>query len=154
SGGTGLTKSGTGTLTVAQTNSYTGLTDIQAGTLQLGDGGTSGTLGTSTVNVGSTLVLNRSDAFTFSNPIQGGGGIYKAGTNTVTLPSANSSFTGQTFIDAGTVRIANFGALGTGSASVTIAAGGQLDIGGLGAADIANGFGGHQFFIAGAGPDG
>ena len=151
-GGTGLTKSLGGTLVVATNNSYTGLTDIQAGTLQVGDGGTSGTLGSGSVNVGSTLVFNRSDSSTFANLIAGGGTMRKVGSGTVNLPASNS-FTGQTFVDSGTIRVANFGALGAGGA-VTVASGGQLDIGGLAAENVANGFGSKQFFIAGAGPDG
>jgi autotransporter-associated beta strand protein len=84
----------------------------------------------------------------------GGGLLQKVGNGTVTLPTANTGFTGQTLIDAGAVRVASFGALGSGNASVTVAAGAQLDIGGLTAENIANGFAAKPFFIAGAGPDG
>jgi autotransporter-associated beta strand protein len=79
--------------------------------------------------------------------------ISKVGSGTVTLPVANT-FTGQTFINAGAVRVASFGALGSGNAAVTIAPGGQLDIGGIAAENVANGFADKQFFIAGAGPGG
>jgi autotransporter-associated beta strand protein len=42
----GLTKSGAGALTLSGANDYSGTTTISAGTLQIGSGGTSGTLGT------------------------------------------------------------------------------------------------------------
>ena len=44
--GTGtLTKAGTGTTTLTGTNTYSGTTTISAGTLQVGNGGTTGNLG-------------------------------------------------------------------------------------------------------------
>ncbi|NHW87638.1 autotransporter-associated beta strand repeat-containing protein, partial [Escherichia coli] len=43
-GTSGLSKSGAGTLILAQNNTYTGTTAIGAGTLQLGNGGATGTL--------------------------------------------------------------------------------------------------------------
>ena len=48
--GTGtLTKAGTGTTTLTGANTYTGTTTISAGTLQVGNGGTTGQLGTGAV---------------------------------------------------------------------------------------------------------
>ena len=47
--GTGtLTQAGTGTMTLTGANTYTGGTTISAGTLQIGNGGTTGTLGPAT----------------------------------------------------------------------------------------------------------
>lgn len=47
------------------TNDHSGLTAINAGTLQIGDGGTAGTLGTGNVEIANgTLALNRSDGIT------------------------------------------------------------------------------------------
>ena len=62
--GGSLTKMGNGTLIVATNNTYTGSTDISGGILQVGDGGTTGTLGTGQVNISTSLVYNRSDAVT------------------------------------------------------------------------------------------
>jgi fibronectin-binding autotransporter adhesin len=50
-GAFGLTKLGNGTLVLTAANTYTGATTISAGTLQLGDGGATGTLSTSSTIV-------------------------------------------------------------------------------------------------------
>ena len=48
-GATGLTKAGPATLILTGSNTYSGVTTIGAGTLQVGNGGASGTLGTGPV---------------------------------------------------------------------------------------------------------
>jgi len=62
-GSTALTKAGSGTLTLATANSYNGPTTINAGILQIGNGGTNGTIGTGYVTNNATLVFNRSDNY-------------------------------------------------------------------------------------------
>ncbi|OKP63708.1 hypothetical protein BTE77_35325, partial [Ensifer adhaerens] len=63
-----LTKSGAGTLTLTGTNSYTGGTTIAAGALQLGNGGTTGSIVGDVVNNGA-LVFNRSNLLAFGGAI-------------------------------------------------------------------------------------
>ena len=53
-----LTKLGTGILILSGTNPYTGDTTISAGTLQLGNGGSTGTLASANVIDNGTLVFN------------------------------------------------------------------------------------------------
>lgn len=61
SGGFTLGAGTSGTLILTGTNSY-GTTTISAGTLQIGNGGSSGTLGTGSVSDNASLVFNRSDS--------------------------------------------------------------------------------------------
>jgi alpha-galactosidase len=65
SGGlTALTKTGSGRLILATDNGYSGPTTINAGTLQIGNDGTSGTLGSGYVTNNATLAFDRSDDYT------------------------------------------------------------------------------------------
>jgi predicted CxxxxCH...CXXCH cytochrome family protein len=62
---TSVTKTGSGTLTLATANTYGGPTAILGGTLQVGNGGASGNLGSGYVSNNAALAFNRSDAYTF-----------------------------------------------------------------------------------------
>ena len=106
SGGGNLTMSGAGTLTLSGNNTYTGKTTIDAGTLQVGSGGTSGSLGTNTGTItdNGLLAFNRSDNVTLANAISGTGGFAKLGGGTLTLTGA-STYTGTTTVSAGTLVV-------------------------------------------------
>src|SRR5207245_7479568 len=106
SGGTGgsLTKVGTGTLTLTGANTYSGGTTISAGTLQLGNGGTSGSIVGDVVNNG-TFAVNRSDTFTFGGVISGAGAFQQIGTGTTVLTATNNTYTGPTVVDAGRLLV-------------------------------------------------
>ena len=92
----GITKQGTGTLVLSGDNTYTGDTIIRAGTLQLGNGGTSGSIVGDVVDNG-TFAVNRSDTFTFNGAISGSGAFAQIGTGTTVLTGANT-YTGGTTI--------------------------------------------------------
>ena len=104
-GGTsGLTKIGSGTLTLTATNTYTGGTTIGAGTLQLGDGATRNGSVSGTITNNGALIIANPTAQTFANSITGNGGFTKTGNGTLTLSGSNT-YLGGTIISAGTLRL-------------------------------------------------
>ena len=104
-GGTGgsLTKVGTGTTILSGDNEYTGLTTITQGVLQLGNGGTTGSVAGDIVN-NSVLAINRSNAFDYAGVISGTGALNHIGTGTTTLLGHNT-YTGTTTVSAGTLLV-------------------------------------------------
>ena len=70
-----LGKDGTSTLTILNNNTYTGTTTISNGTIQVGNGGTTGSLGTGTIADNATLAYNRSGTVTVGNAITGSGAL-------------------------------------------------------------------------------
>jgi len=112
SGTGGLQQAGTGTTTLTGTNSYTGTTTISAGTLEVGNGGTSGSLGSGAVINHGVLVLQRSDELKIQNAISGAGQLTQKGSGTLIL-TANNDYTGATVISAGTLQIGDGGTSGT-----------------------------------------
>jgi autotransporter-associated beta strand protein len=107
-----LTKQGAGTLELRNDNTYSGLTTVSSGTLQIGNGYTAGSIAGDIANFGA-VVFNRSDAVTYAGMISGTGSLIKRGSGTLTL-SGSSSFTGDTrfyFYNSGKLAIANVNAL-------------------------------------------
>ncbi|HKU54446.1 MAG TPA: autotransporter domain-containing protein [Rhizomicrobium sp.] len=114
-----LTQAGSGTLILTGANTYNGGTTIAAGTLQVGNGGASGTLGSGGVVDNGALIFNRSDVFTVINGISGSGSLTQAGTGTLILNSSNT-YSGTTTINSGgTLQVGSGGTNGTlGSGNV------------------------------------
>ena len=162
--GGALTLNTTGTLIVATDNTTTVDTTITAGTLQLGDGGTTGSLGTGNLVNNGKFVINRSDNLSFDALISGTGQVQKLGANTLTLTGSNT-YSGTTTISAGTVIVTNAtitGAiigtsLGDGSSAtpgdVIVASGAAIDLVGSNTGNGLN-FGQKNFKIAGTGVGG
>ncbi len=111
-----------GSLFLTGTNTYTGGTTISSGTLEVGSGGTTGSIVGNVVNYGN-LLINRSNSFTFSGAISGSGSLVKYGSGTLILTGANT-FTGDTYINSGTLQIGAGGT--TGSIVGNISSGGQV----------------------------
>ena len=111
-----LVKAGSGTMTLSGSNAYTGTTTISAGTLQIGAGGTTGTLGSGAVTDNGSLVFNESVNVQVGNAISGTGSLTQSGTGTVVLTNSNSY--GTTTINTGGLQIGvggSTGSLGTGA---------------------------------------
>jgi autotransporter-associated beta strand protein len=98
-----LIKYGIGTLTIARDATYTGGTTIVAGTLQLGNGGASGSILGNVVDNG-ILAFNRSDTYTFGGIISGPGGVVQFGSGKTILTAVNT-YTGSTFVNGGTLSV-------------------------------------------------
>ena len=127
-GASGVNKTGAGTLLLTGNNTYAGLTVItnNTGTLQLGNGGTTGTLGGGPVTNNTKLVVNRSNAYNLTNLIAGTGTLLKLGAGTLTLSAANT-YSGLTTVSNGTLAAGYDLALKAGNA-LTLS-GGTFDAG-------------------------
>jgi outer membrane autotransporter protein len=95
---------GPGTTILTGTNTYTGGTTISAGTLQLGNGGTTGSITGNVIDNG-ILAFNRSDSVTFNGVIGGQGALVKQGGGTLTLTGMSTEFTGPTTVDEGSLIV-------------------------------------------------
>ncbi|ECI6129414.1 AIDA autotransporter-like protein ShdA, partial [Salmonella enterica subsp. enterica] len=125
SGSGQVVKSGDETLTLSGSNTYTGGTTINDGTLVA----TSvDALGSGDVTDNATLALNTGG--TFDNTISGSGKVEKSGDDALTLSGANS-YTGGTLISGGTLVASNVEALGSGdvtdNATLALNTGGTFD---------------------------
>jgi autotransporter-associated beta strand protein len=150
SGSTSLTLAG-GTLVLSGTNTYSGLTSINGGVLQISAGnniGNASATNTISLNNGTLdstsgtydLGVNRAvalagttsttevdvGALTLSGVISGTA-LTKTGAGTLTLTGSNT-YTGATTLSAGVLNIQNATALGTTAAGTTVATGAALQI--------------------------
>jgi fibronectin-binding autotransporter adhesin len=103
-GSGGLTGAVLGNLVLSGDNDYTGQTTVVAGTLQIGAGGTTGTLGTGAVTNTGTLAFNRSGTLVVPNDIGGSGALAQVGPGTTVL-TGNNSYSGGTTVAAGTLVV-------------------------------------------------
>jgi len=143
-GGTGgFTKAGPGTVILDGTNTYGGPTTVSAGTLQVGNGGTTGDLGSTSgdIRVNGTLTFNRSAAsstLTISNNIVGSGGLTQQGAGTTVLQGA-LTYRGLTTVNAGTLTFAtgsNRPFTSRGNITTRGMTGNGLQVNGVGAVNV------------------
>ncbi len=154
--GTGsLTKTGSGALVLAGTNSYSGATLVQAGTLRAGAADAFSPNSAMTVSAGAVLDLAGFDqtvgslagsgevtlgagtltaggdgtTTTFSGSIGGSGGLTKTGAGSLTLAGSNR-YTGATLVSDGTLVAGRTDSFAADSAT-TVAEGAELDLAGF-----------------------
>jgi autotransporter-associated beta strand protein len=125
SGVIGLTKSGTGTLTLSGPNSYTGGTIVSAGQLV---GTTASLQGAITNN--ASVAFDQATTGNYSSLMSGSGSLTKLGVGTVWITGSNS-YSGGTTVTGGIVGVSAGGsvggsAAGLGTGTVSIASGGQV----------------------------
>ncbi len=116
--GAALTKSGSGSLTILNANTYIGGTFVNGGTLKLGDGiSLNGSIVGNIANNANLVVANSADQ-TLSGIISGAGTLFKQGAGILTL-NATNLLTGPTIISSGTLALGDYGSacglLGTGN---------------------------------------
>ena len=118
SGTGGFVKTGTATLVLSGTNTYSGGTTISQGTLQLGGQGygasapTVGTLGSGPVLDNAALVFTEPSGITFSNAISGSGTVTQSGPGTITV-NATNTYSGGTTISSGELELGGGATVGT-----------------------------------------
>jgi autotransporter-associated beta strand protein len=120
-GAAGLVKTGSGTLILPNAKSYTGGTDIQAGTLVLNSLDAIDNQATSALNIASeasTVLVSAGAAGTLAAELTGIGLLNLTGdlepADTITLNRSNASFNGVIRVDGGTLQVAHSNALGVG----------------------------------------
>ena len=109
SGGASLTHQGTGLLTLTGTNTHTGLNVINDGAaVSVGDGGTTGSIGTGNISNFGELRFNRSDTLTIGQSIADlpgdTGAVRQTGSGT-TILTGTSLYYGPTTVEAGTLQV-------------------------------------------------
>ena len=102
--GTGnIVKWGSGKATLSGVNTYTGGTEINSGIVEVGNGGTSGTIGQPIIN-NATLSYNRSDDLQL-DPMTGSGNVVVSGGGMLTLFGDHTNL-GQATVNNGTLAFA------------------------------------------------
>jgi fibronectin-binding autotransporter adhesin len=112
-GSMGFVKAGPNALVLTASNTFSGITTISGGTLQVGTGqsGQDGTISAAGVQDGGTLAFDLYGTKSYAGAISGMGGLTKTGTGTLVLQGSNT-FSGAASVLAGTLDLANSAALG------------------------------------------
>jgi fibronectin-binding autotransporter adhesin len=112
-------------------NTYGSTQIFESNTLQIGNGGTSGSLGTGAViNDGTLAFQHGGGQYTHANVISGSGNlVVRSASNVFEILTGNNNYTGTTTVESGILAVGQFGTTGTlGTGNVTISAGATLDL--------------------------
>ncbi len=121
-GSGGVEVNSLGTTVLAGNNTYTGGTTVSGGTLQIGKGGTTGSIAGNIVN-NSAVVFNRSDTVNYAGNISGTGSLNNIGAGLLRLSGASTA-TGEIIVSNGGMELTGASArLGSVTSDVYIGAG-------------------------------
>lgn len=120
-----LTKIDAGTLVMQGVLSHTGGTQVDAGTLRVGQGLAGVLTGDVTVGVNGRLVFGRSDITQYDGVIRGDGQVYKLAEGELVLTN-DQAFAGTFHVEGGALRIGLGGLTGSLSGDVDLATGSRL----------------------------
>ena len=132
---TGFVKTGNGVMVMTSDNMFSGDVTVSNSILQVGNGGSAGTLGTGVgnvrlVNADASLIFNRSGSTGVSGTISGNGSFIKKGLGSVTLSGSNT-YVGETLISNGVLAVTTTNSLpGFATAGkVVLSSGAGLSVG-------------------------
>ena len=123
----GFTKGGSGTWILENDNTYINGGIISAGTLEIGNSGSTGTLTSGNITNNGAIVANQTGDVVLSGSISGSGSVAQIGSGTCAL-SASNSYAGVTTISSGRLYARNTYALGDTSNGTMVTSGAQLYI--------------------------
>ena len=131
SGTQSLTQAGTGSTILTNADTYSGTTTISQGSLQLGDGTTSGTItNTAAIVDNGNLTVDNPTTTTLSQVISGTGSLTQGGSGKTDL-TAVDSYAGATTIQNGALALDGAGNIGSSSG---VHDNGTFDVSGISAA--------------------
>ncbi len=108
---TSLALNGAGaTQVLTGSNTYSGVTTVSGGTLQLGSGGNAGSIndtGAVVTGADGILAFNHSDNVVFPAPISGSGGVQQMGPGVLSF-GMPATYTGPTVITGGTLQASTY----------------------------------------------
>ena len=116
--GNDLVKYGNGFMSLSGTNSYTGATTINAGTLQIAGAGSLGSgsyAGAISIDTVANLRYSSSVDQTFSGVISGAGSLTKDTSGSTLYLSGTNTYTGASTVSAGVLKYAHVAAVGSTS---------------------------------------
>ena len=109
-----LFKRGTGLLILGSNNTISSPTSIEGGQLQIGNGGSTGSVGTGWITNLSGLIINRTGTLNLNNSMSGAGGFTNQLGATVNLWGTNT-MSGPIFIQVGQLSLSNAPSQGSSS---------------------------------------
>jgi autotransporter-associated beta strand protein len=113
-----LNKTGGGKWTIGGNMTNSTGTTIADGTLQIGNGGATGSLGVAPIINNGELIFDRTGEVSIPGAISGSGTITKRGTSAITLSGATIAHTGETTIENGALIVTGDASSASGAVTV------------------------------------